>query len=107
MKEPVGPRTRFDLNTPYQIRLSDDVVWAYVLNTRFCIEVVTKREYTDLSKLSEYGDLRIFDSIYENKLIHNERVSIAYGARFGVSYDDVRDWTKKSTTVINNKFKRN
>jgi hypothetical protein len=59
-------------------------VWAQVLDKRYCTEVIRTRPY--------YGDLRIFDSQDDYKLIYNEEVVLSFDAKFGPDVSDTYKW---------------
>ena len=62
-------------------------VWAQVLDKRYCTEVIRTRPY--------YGDLRIFDSQDDYKLIYNEEVVLSFDAKFGPDVSDAYNWEKQ------------
>jgi hypothetical protein len=69
-------------------------VYAGILDLRYKIEVIPQEGKTHL------GTLAIYDGKDNDKLIHQEEVTISYGAVFGPDMGDVSEWQSKAIAVI-------
>lgn len=69
-----------------------ELVWSARLDKRYLVEVVEPRE--------ALAQLRIFDHSRDDKLIHVEPVTLAYGAIFGPDVNDVNSWQKRAVEIV-------
>jgi hypothetical protein len=74
-----------------------NIVWAALLDLRYKIEVVRKRDYA--------GMLYMFDGKSGDTLMFSKEVSLAYGALFGPDMDDVQTWQNTAIEVIDGRTK--
>jgi hypothetical protein len=71
----------------------NELVWWTRLDDRYQVEV--QRLYE-----ANRGRLCIFDREQDMALIHNEEVTLMYGAVFGPDVDDVNTWQQRVLQVI-------
>lgn len=87
---------------PERIATWDDadstLVWWTLLDGRYQIEVHDEP--------SVYPRIIIFDREDEMDIIHQEPVTLAYGAKFGPDIADVHAWQELSIDVVDHPEKR-
>jgi hypothetical protein len=93
----VKPLSNFQPESDEKTEHPSSVVWARILDKRFCYEVQRKEPYK--------GVLVIFDSKNDYKEIFNKEVVIAFDARFGADVSDTLEWDGFVIDYIDNKFK--
>lgn len=79
------PLSKFEPQSNKKTEHPASVVWARILDKRFCYEVRrTDNPYE--------GKLLIFDGKNDFKLLHEYDVGISYAAQFGPDAYDAEDW---------------
>lgn len=93
----ISPLSRFILEDKTHItEFGSGVVWAQVLDCRYCMEVVRTEPYK--------GEFRVFDGYDDNKLVWKENVSVSYDAIFGVDAGDMEEFKDKGIDIVDNKL---
>lgn len=80
-----------DTDTRYQ----DNVVWWSRLDNQYLIEIIQDEDdgYT--------GTFFMYDHNNDNELVKEEKVGLAFGARFGPDVSDVMEWQELGIKIAN------
>lgn len=93
------PLSTFIPETTKKVEHPASVVWARILDKRFCFEV---QRSSDPYK----GTLVIFDGKDDFKVLHTKEVTISYGAPFGADVADANEWDDYVANWVDNVFNK-
>lgn len=74
-----------------------NVIWAAILDRRYKCEIQRTEPYK--------GELLVFDSQENDKLVHELKLPISYNAQFGPDIVDVAEWQDIIIQAIDSKNK--
>jgi hypothetical protein len=87
------PRSKFILNDKqHPTELGVGVVWARVVDERYCCEVVRMESYK--------GEFRIFDGLESNRWIFAQPVTLSFNAQFGIDHFDAENFSNMALAVV-------
>ena len=87
------PKAHYDLKKNQCDHLGR-TAWAALLDQRYKIEVIPDKGET------HSGTFVIFDGGDKDRLVHQEKVAISYGAVFGADAGDIALWQDKACAII-------
>jgi hypothetical protein len=86
------PLAKYDLvDNVVEYKNIPKMVWAAILDKRYKLEVVREKVG---------ATFRIYDSGNNDELIHEQKVNLMFGARFGPDMADVAEWQQIGCKIV-------